>query len=319
MRAVIFGGSGFIGRHLYLRLKKRGHNVRIVDIVAPSFQHDREDYVRADVRCEISTMPELRGAILYNLAAVHRTPGHLPHEYYATNVTGAINVVDFAIRHDVQRILFTSSISVYGPGEDEKTESTNPAPSSDYGHSKMMAEGVHRLWCQTRRDANLAIVRPAVIFGPYENGNFTRLYRALRRRAFVFPGRRDTIKSCGYVAELLDSFDFAMSQPDTHFLYNFCYPSKLTISDICDAFVRVLHTPRPIGTLPYGFVRAASRTGILLRKLGASTPIHPERIDKLFRSTNIAPSVLVSRNYEFRTTLETALHDWHVETEGRME
>ena len=52
-------------------------------------------------------------------------------------------------------------------------------------------------------DRQLLIVRPGVVFGKGENGNFTRLYWAIRGHKFAYPGRKDTIKACIYVKELV--------------------------------------------------------------------------------------------------------------------
>ena len=59
--------------------------------------------------------------IIYNLAAVHITPGHEYHEYFETNIKGAENVCNFALTENVNTIVFISSIAPYGTWEDEKT------------------------------------------------------------------------------------------------------------------------------------------------------------------------------------------------------
>lgn len=78
--------------------------------------------------------------IIFNFAAVHRTPGHEDHEYFETNIRGAENVVAFAERHGIKQIVFTSSIAPYGPSEELKSEDTLPTPNSAYGISKLVAE-----------------------------------------------------------------------------------------------------------------------------------------------------------------------------------
>jgi GlcNAc-P-P-Und epimerase len=321
MIALIFGGSGFVGRHLYSSLKADGRAVRILDIERPSFRHDPDEYAYVDVRRPIDEAVQVdRGAsTIYNLAAIHRTPGHPADEYYTTNVLGALNVTEFATRVRSRALVFTSSISVYGPGEDEKTERSAPAPTSSYGKSKLMAEEIHRRWSATSPGSKLVIVRPAVLFGPHENGNFTRLYRALKTGLFLFPGRTDTIKSCGYVMDLLDTFEYALALPDLEVLYNFCYPQRLTIKNICDTFAEALETPQPMGSIPYSWLRAGAYLGHAIAAAGVRTPVHPERIDKLYRSTNILPAYLMSSGYKYRTDLRAALLEWSKLTDGRMD
>src|SRR5256885_10959409 len=62
---------------------------------------------------------------VFNLAAVHRTPGHPDHEYYDTNVAGALNVTAWCESQEIDSLAFTSSISVYGPTEDRKSTRLN--------------------------------------------------------------------------------------------------------------------------------------------------------------------------------------------------
>ena len=125
--------------------------------------------------------------IIFNFAAVHRTPGHEDHEYFETNIRGAENVVAFAEKWNIKKIVFTSSIAPYGAAEELKKETTLPNPNTAYGISKLVAEKIHEKW--QNGDAahrQLTIVRPGVVFGKGENGNFTRLYWAIRGHKFAY-------------------------------------------------------------------------------------------------------------------------------------
>ena len=211
--AIVFGGSGFIGRHLLESLKSRGYD-RLVSV---DIRHENDplqgvEYVQSDVRNPLDDLLPETFNEAYNFAAVHTTPGHADHEYYNTNVYGAINVTNFCTANGIDTIVFTSSIAVYGPDETPKSEESGLEPVSAYGHSKLQAEGIHRQWAASKEQRKLAIVRPAVIFGPNEGGNFTRLPQALKTGVFFYPGRRDTIKGCGYVMELIRTFEFALSR-----------------------------------------------------------------------------------------------------------
>lgn len=312
--AIIFGGAGFVGSHLVSFLLSRGDFRRIVvaDITAP-------ETVPAGVVCEtidvtqpipVGLAQNPRNAIIFNLAAVHRTPGHMTHEYYQANVTGAINVTHFAENAGINDIIFTSSIAVYGPDEVPKHEDSVPRPASAYGWSKLLAEDVHRAWLGRQSDRHLTITRPAVIFGPGENGNFTRLAHALKRGVFVFPGRRDTIKACGYVGELVRSMMFVHETAGSYNLYNFCYPTPYTIEEICEAFQRVGGFPAARGTVPLAAMRAAALGFEVLNALGLKNGVSRERVKKLVASTWIEPGYLKQVGYEYETDLEEGLRQW---------
>ena len=272
-QAVIFGGSGFIGHHLARRMALSGYqDIVIADIQPPREELPGQRFEFCDVREPIVLSSIRPNARIFNLAAVHRTPGHRDEEYFATNEPGARHVVRFCEESGAVELVFTSSIAVYGPGEDAKVESSALQPISAYGRSKVEAEAIHRSWAQAEAGRKLAIARPAVIFGFGEQGNFTRLARTLKRGIFVYPGRRDTVKACGYVGELVASFDFALARAQPVFVYNFCYPEPPTIAEICRAFHTVAGLPRPRGLVPLSLMLCAARVGKrklcgLLRKL----------------------------------------------------
>ncbi|WP_416357716.1 NAD-dependent epimerase/dehydratase family protein [Aureimonas phyllosphaerae] len=317
-QAMVVGGAGFIGTHLLAHLKAEGRYDRLVsvDIAPPQRPVAGVAYEIHDIRAPFPERLDGAFGAIFNLAAVHRTPGHEPHEYYETNLGGALNVCEFAARNGIEAILFTSSIAVYGPGEDLKTERSVPEPVSDYGRSKLLAEGIHRQWLAGEAARRLVIARPAVIFGQGEGGNFTRLAKALRKGTFVYPGRKDTIKCCGYVGEIVRSMDHAMDLGEREFLYNFCYPQAYTIEEICQAFERVAGYRSPRGVVPQPVMNAAAIPFEVLNRVGVRNGIDRERILKLVRSTRVEPAALLASGFRFSTDLEGSLRDWKSRSTG---
>lgn len=314
---IIFGGSGFIGSHLVRELQQRGiTDITIADIEAPScgtmFVGTR--YVYCDVRLPIPSDIISGSATVVNLAAVHRTPGHPDHEYFETNVKGAQNITKFCEETGSNTLWFTSSIAVYGPTEEPKSEQSELTPNSAYGKSKFEAEEIQRAWQAKEPSRKLVIVRPAVIFGRGENGNFTKLAKALKKGLFAYPGRSDTIKGCGYVEDLVASLFFMNDQPEASLLYNFCYSRQYTIKEICETFTEVAGYRKPLGTIPLALMVNAARPFQLLNALGLKNGIHPARMYKLVKSTNIVPDELVKRGYPYRTDLAEGLRRWMKDT-----
>jgi GlcNAc-P-P-Und epimerase len=314
-KIVVFGGAGFIGYHLLRRLaaEKRWELV-CFDLRRPAAPVASVEYVVGDVR-DISTM-KVDGEIdtIVNLAAIHKDPGHKPPEYYETNVLGATNITAFARQRNVKQILFTSSISVYGTGDNTKSERTTPSPESPYGWSKYIAEQIHRSWLSENVDRKLVICRPAVIFGFGEGGNFTRLASLMRKGLFVFPGRKDTIKAIFYVEDLVDALLTARLRPEKFLLFNGCYPDRYTIEQIVDTFkslyfpkVKTVLLPLPAVKLSASAVRPFSALGL---------GIHPDRVMKLVRSTDIVPEWLLSEGHAKPKHLASALERWSQDSRG---
>ena len=313
--ALVIGGAGFIGTHLIDELLASGVKVTATDHLSLRGNEEALTYVEADIRKPLTIEGDFD--VIFNLAAVHRTPGHPGGEYYETNIAGAMNVTEFARERGIKRIVFTSSISTYGPGEDLKDEDTPLTPVSDYGKSKKLAEEIHRNWLEESDDNQLVVVRPAVTFGYGEGGNFDRLLGALRQRRFVYPGRTDTIKSCGHVTDLVGSMLWALGLGDRELTYNFAYPERTTIKQVAEAISTTFDVPAPPATLPFSAMKAAAKPFDLLDKVGLKTGINTPRIMKLVESTNVYPKVLVERGYKYRTDLRTGVELWKRETDAK--
>jgi nucleoside-diphosphate-sugar epimerase len=313
-KAVVFGGAGFIGCHLLSRLVQDGRYSALysIDIAEPRFADPAIHYVKFDIRDPLP--PQLCGEgpfDIFNFAAAHTTPGHEDWEYYWTNVNGATNVCRFASDVGAERMLFTSTMMVYGPTEAPKDENAVLEPVNAYGRSKILAEGIHRLWQSERPDTRrLTIVRPGVIYGLAERGNFTRLSRALRERRFVYPGRIDTIKACGYVDDLVSSMIQMEARNEGFFLYNFCHPQRYTSKDICAAFAKVAGYPEPRFVVPFWLLGAVAFGFEVLSALGFKTDINRARVRKLYQSTNMVPTHLQEAGFEYCFDLPAGLSAW---------
>lgn len=309
--AVVFGGNGFIGQHLLHFLYKRGYSQIIsADIREPGVYLDGIHYVTCDVREPLTGL--INGPIdeVYNLAAIHTTPGHPEHEYYETNVLGALNITKFCETKAVRTLCFTSSISVYGPSERPMTEECELSPVSAYGKSKLIAENIHESWAKAKEDRKLAIGRLAVIFGPGENGNFTRLARMLSKRLFLYPGRRDTVKGCAYVGEVLRSFEFALNMPEAVYIFNLAYPKPYTIEDICQTFHEIAGFPLPWGKIPTSLMMCAALPFEVINSIGLRNSVCRARVKKLLHSTFVMPARLLADGYQFETNLAEGLRLW---------
>ena len=312
---LIFGGSGFIGTHLASKNIKQGNSVYIVDLKNPRISDKNITYIKHDVRDLSLLSLDVKIDVIYNLAAVHTTPGHPTHEYYDTNIAGANSVCEFADKYNIQEIVFTSSISVYGPDEIQKDENTTLTPNSAYGYSKMLAELIHKSWLARSNTRQLTIVRPAVVFGPGEGGNFTRLATMMSKGLFVYPGRKDTIKACIYVDDLISAIDSARKTENAFELFNGAYAKRYTLEDIIECF-KHNHFPHvKLFLVPKQVVLIAAMVFRMFNFLNIG--IHPDRVMKLVRSTNIYPNWLVENNIKLPGDLESALQHWSDETSGR--
>lgn len=328
MNYIITGGTGFIGTHLTNLILEMYPTAKVynLDIVKPGTPNPavknykpalrdgeklRSVFVECDICKPIENLPFIPTSedIIFNFAAVHRTPGHPDLEYFRTNIRGAENVVALAERHGIKKIVFSSSIAPYGAAEQLKEETTLPTPNTPYGISKLVAEKIHTAW-QNGDAANrqLTIVRPGVVFGKGENGNFTRLYWGIRKHTFAYPGRKDTIKACIYVKELVRFMMYRLEHHEYGVeLYNCTFSPAYTIEYIVEAMKKVTGLTQVVPYIPNMLIMPAATVA---KCIGSPMGICPARVKKLQISTNISGQKLAASGYKFKYSFEEALADW---------
>lgn len=317
MNYIIFGGSGFIGTHL-IHLLKETHpesNIYDLDIVMPGEEgvvpgivekNDGVIYERVDVRNKIEwDIPTNEDDIVFNLAAVHRTPGHEDKEYFETNIRGAENVTEWCEKHGIKKILFTSSIAPYGAAEELKTEETLPTPNTAYGISKSVAEKIHEKWAEKVK-GQLVIVRPGIVYGKGEHGNMTRLYAGIKKHYFFYT-RKDTIKACIYVKELVRFFMWSLENNKSG-VWNCTFEPAYNIEQICETMKKATGMNSWIPSVNGKFLMGVAA---IVGPIGGKTVgIHPARVKKLMVSTNIDGNKLKNSGYRFHWSLEESFKDW---------
>lgn len=337
--AVIFGGTGFIGTHLAQHFLREGRVRRIVlvDLEGPrnepwttalqdGLKNGRVEYARGDVREPLGkvldpALGETRPELIVNLAAVHREPGHRAAEYFETNLLGAEHVCAWAAARGCGRMVFTSSISPYGPSEEQRDERSLPVPETPYGSSKLAAEKIHEGWQAGGAGRKLLILRPGVVFGPGEGGNVTRLVRSLVKGYFAYMGNRETRKAGGYVKELCRVVEFGLAHQDRTgegvTLLNFGMSPTPKLEEFVEAIRGVAGIRRRPMAVPRSLLLGVSYpVEAVARTFGIRQPVSPVRVRKLFRSTNIDARGLRELGYAWKYSLEEAFQDWKRDMPG---
>jgi nucleoside-diphosphate-sugar epimerase len=304
MRALLLGGDGYVGRYL-----QRASTV-ITEYVSADLHPSSPAVVFCDVRRDLSeTLGEVEPPDwIVLLAAVHREPGHELHEYYDTNVTGAQNVTRYAEQVGCKNILFMSSTSPYGSTNDPKDEHSALYPESPYGMSKLAAELVLGSWLRQGEGRRLVICRPGVIYGPGEQGNITRMIRAVRRGYFVFPGDRTVRKSYAYIEGLVESVDFALSRSEPYLLYNYTERQTETLEELVHAVQDEFDCHRHTPSVPRHVLVGAAHA--LQAATYGRSQLHPTRVRKASIPTHVIPRWLLEHGFEFRYDFRTSLRHW---------
>jgi GlcNAc-P-P-Und epimerase len=309
---VLFGGSGFIGTHLARHFLAQGRftHIHIADIrPTPLDGLKGISYSQTDVRQAIpaalvADSPEW----IFNLAAIHREPGHEPFEYYDTNIPGARHVCAWADAVGCRNLYFTSSIAVYGPTDGPTAESSPIRPNTAYGGSKYPAEMIHEGWLRSGDGRRLLISRPGVVYGPGDPGNIMRMIKAIRKGYFAYPGSPDIHKSYAYIYGLIDSVDFLMNRADEYVVYNYVETPTQSLREVVENVKQFFHCKAFTLAVPlWSLLPVAGLTQMLF---GSRSPIHPVRVRKAATPTHIIPETLLGLGFRFKYDFLTSLQHW---------
>jgi len=143
MKALVTGGSGFIGSHLVETLLARGWDVCVIAKDRMYCADASVPVTIADLRDEQALAPLMQDVdMVYHVAGLTRARRSV--EYYTVNHLGTRALLRACERHcpRLQHFVYVSSLTAVGPrlGADEVTETTRYHPVSHYGRSKMLAE-----------------------------------------------------------------------------------------------------------------------------------------------------------------------------------
>ena len=303
----IIGGSGFVGTALSRILFNHQSNFRIGDLKnSPSFSENTDIL---DVRSDVDLKTHLCGDIVVNLAAVHRDDVTDPNEYYSTNVEGARALCEVCEEKGINKIVFTSSVAVYGFAPAGTGEDGAINPFNEYGRTKALAEDVYREWCEKDpENRSLIIVRPTVVFGEGNRGNVHNLLNQINSGAFAMIGNGKNKKSMAYVENLAAFLVKCIESDEKYAVYNYVDTPDFTMNELVSLVRGKLRGKPSVGIrIPKFIGLMAGYTADVLAKLGVKLPISSIRVKKFCASSEFSSAKAKLDGFEAPYTLQEGL------------
>ena len=246
LKILVIGGAGFIGTRLCRILANAGHAVQILDKKPPpTDSRGVSDYVQGDVRTPEDLRKAMAGRdIVYNLAAEHQDNVIPLSLYMDVNVIGARNICAAATAVGLKRLIFTSSVAVYGAQSKPMKEDAEHAYFNEYGRTKHLAEAEYEAWLDASPSRQLTIIRPTVVFGPGNRGNVYNFLRQMKHGPFLMFGEGTNIKSMAFVENIASFLAFLASKPERHGVYNYADKPDFTVGDLVRFVDQTLGRPK---------------------------------------------------------------------------
>ncbi|MBF0201259.1 MAG: NAD-dependent epimerase/dehydratase family protein [Desulfamplus sp.] len=199
---LLTGATGKIGKLLAAELLRQNFKVRILvrkgssSALSHRLPSDAEIF-RGDIRDFSSVSKAVEGvSLVFHLAAllhVNLPDPSMDLDYHNINVLGTWNILKASLYHGVQRVVFFSTVAVYGNSVYGETfcEESRINPTTPYAVTKAGAEqlaiGVNDMLKSKDRFPLVTILRLSSVYGPGVTGNYLKLIGAVRRGFFIIP------------------------------------------------------------------------------------------------------------------------------------
>lgn len=183
MRHIIFGGDGFVGRHLAPKLVADGEEVIVADIVKSDLPHYRQvEFVHCDVTdpAAIEAVGMKADDMVYNLSAKMLSPIQVRakrHDFfYPVNYHGTVNIIEAMDKAGAKNLVHFTTDMIYGHTVTYPMTEDHPvSPLGEYGQSKLDTEVLAGEW--RKRGMNISLFRPRLIIGPGRLGILEKLFK----------------------------------------------------------------------------------------------------------------------------------------------
>ncbi|MEA4967201.1 MAG: NAD-dependent epimerase/dehydratase family protein [Bacteroidaceae bacterium] len=253
MNIKLIGASGFVGTRLIAQLKESGKDYQIfnIDLLPSHFFNDITEI--GDVREQECIDEKIKGGdCVVLLAAQHRDDVSPTSLYYDTNVGGLEVTLKAMEKNNIKRLVFFSSVAVYGINKDNPNEDSPKDPFNHYGKSKWEAEKVLMEWHKTHSDWNINIIRPTVIFGERNRGNVYNLLQQISGGRFLMIGKGENKKSMAYVGNIVAFVQYMIENCNEGYnVFNYIDKPDLNMNQLVSHVSKVLNKHIPSTHFPY--------------------------------------------------------------------
>ncbi|GAB4145050.1 MAG: NAD-dependent epimerase/dehydratase family protein [Candidatus Promineifilaceae bacterium] len=306
MKAFVTGGSGFIGRYLVRGLVARGY-----EVVGLARSEQSAAILRADgaqvAHGDILDVPSLRAGmigcdVVFHVAGWYKTGAADWRNAEPINVNGTRNVLRTAFELDIPKIVYTSTVAVFGDTHGEMVDETYDSPEgpflTEYDRTKWLA---HYKVAEPliEEGAPIIIVMPGGVYGPGDTSLIGEMMRRFAQGQMpLTPGPEMTI-TWAHVADVAEGHILAAEKGRVGESYVLAGPA-IPMGEMVDFWAYLTGKPGPVAKVPAKVIQPlAPLVGALEKKITLPEMISQEAISVL-NATYMARSDKARRELGWR-------------------
>jgi nucleoside-diphosphate-sugar epimerase len=288
----ITGGTGCLGRPLVERLIADGVYPKLLTLPNDSslnYSDNKVEIITGDLNSpDALDLLCLDCDLVFHLAGmVHSVPGTKAEEkeFFRVNVEGTRNLLEAAKKNWVKRVVFYSTVGVYGKDADFHGDEHSPCkPGSVYAESKYQAE---QLVLKSSNDGGPegVVLRFPVVYGPLDRGNVAKLIKTIHSRLFFYFGDGNCLRSMISSRNAAEAaVRAAIELKAANEVFCVTDGRDYTMNELVDSICHALGTRWRPYHVPVSLADLAGRFGDVLRKWAhVPFPIDSDRVRKLSR------------------------------------
>lgn len=323
MRILVTGSNGFVGAALMPFLENLGHQVDGIDRDPSPIYKVHKNTVISNI-LNIKNIPDLQKKydLIIHCAAAKGDFGISKQEYYTDNETVTQTLVEFAEALQINKIIYYSTVSVYGHqpkpcGEEGKLKS-----NTIYGDSKLAGEVVIKNWLDKDQNNQAIFLRPSVIYGVNNYANMYNLIDRLYGNPLFMIGKGKNVKSMVALKNMIDMNVFVIENgfKKPLAIYNCLDKPYYSVRQLIQIITKVEGFKKPKITLPIWLAYILTFPFEILSKLtGKDLKINWNRIHKFTTATDYLAEKIRAEGYVQKHSIEnelTAMAKWYKTTKN---
>ena len=236
MKTLVIGGAGYIGSHVVKALMKQGHEVTVFDNLSSGlrqnlFKQNKFIYGNILIKSDLDSAFSLGFDACIHLAAFKAAGESMlvPEKYSENNITGTLNILNSAVKHNCKNIVFSSSAAIFGNPQKLPIDENHPKnPENYYGFTKLSIED-YLEWYSKLKGINYSALRYFNAAGYDIDGEISGLEQ---NPANLIPVVMET--ACG-IRKQMSVFGDDYDTPD-----GTCIRDYVHVTDLADAHVKAL-------------------------------------------------------------------------------
>jgi nucleoside-diphosphate-sugar epimerase len=323
MKALLTGATGYIGHQLAMKLAERNFKVNALvrDLSSDRIpKHDNIIPFKGDI-CDLGSIQKAVKDCdyVFHAAAFTDMKCNKINRFYRTNVTGTSNVLKASFEAEIKKVIYTSTLSVFGPAL-HHVPITEKQPrltsySNDYELTKKMAE--EEVLKFVDKGLPCTILNVTRVYGPglktFSNGVNTIISKIMKDKLLYVPAKLDVEANYVYIDDVVNAELLALEKGKVGEKY-IIGGENVDYEGLFNKIKTISKSNISIVKVNYNFIKSAiGFITNLNRLLGLDPPLTPKVLDSLFTNRSASSQKAVSNlNYQItslnRGLAQTIMH-----------